>query len=70
MTDVSRTFRNIFSPKIPPILILEVGFFSDRNSFAQNGENEKFYYFGTNYERSFERFAEHFFFTKTPDFST
>ena len=50
----------IFFLKIPPILKIEVGFFSDRKTFAQNDFPGKFYYFGTNYERSFKRFAEHF----------
>ena len=35
MTEVSRNLRNIFFRKIPPILKLEVGFFSDRKSFSQ-----------------------------------
>ena len=51
---------SIFFLKIPPIFKLEVGFFSDRKTFAQNDFPGKFYYFGTNYERSFKRFAEHF----------
>ena len=34
MTEVSRNLRHIFLTKIPPILKLEVGFFSDRNFFA------------------------------------
>ena len=68
MTEVSRILRNIFFPKIPPILKLEVGFFSDRKTFAQNAFPGKFYYFGTNYERSFKRYAEHFFSQNTPDF--
>ena len=70
MTEVSANLRNIFFPKIPPILKLEVGFFSDRKTFAQNDFPGKFYYFGTNYERSFKRFAEPFFSQKTPDFGT
>ena len=70
MTEVSTILRNIFFPKIPLILKLEVGFFSDRKTFAQNDFPGKFYYFGTNYERSFKRFAEHFLTTKTPDFGT
>ena len=70
MIEVSRILRNIFFPKIPPILKLEVGFFSDRKTFAQNDFPGKFYYFGTNYERSFKRFAEHFFPENTPDFET
>merc|ERR1712131_551105 len=57
-----------FFLKIPPILKIEVGFFSDRTTFAQNVFPGKFYYFGTNYERSFKRFAEHFFFPKYPRF--
>ena len=60
----------IFFLKIPPILKIEVGFFSDRKTFAQNVFPGKFYYFGTNYERSFKRFAEPFFSQKTPDFGT
>merc|ERR1712131_401899 len=59
---------SIFFLKIPPILKIEVGFFSDRKTFAQNDFPGKFYYFGTNYERSFKRFAEPFFSQKTPDF--
>ena len=33
MTEVSRNLRHIFLAKIPPILKLEVGFFSDRKKF-------------------------------------
>merc|ERR1712131_441105 len=58
----------IFFLKIPPILKIEVGFFSDRKTFAQNVFPGKFYYFGTNYERSFKRFAEPFFSQKNPGF--
>ena len=36
MSEVSKDLRNIFFPKIPPILKLEVGFYSDRKTFAQN----------------------------------
>ena len=39
MTEVSRNLRNIFFRKIPPILKLEVGFFSDRKSFSQIFQN-------------------------------
>ena len=39
MTKVSKDLRNIFCPKIPPILKLEVGFFSDRKCFSQIFEN-------------------------------
>ena len=68
MSEVSKDLRNIFFPKIPRIFELEVGFFSDRKTFAQNAFPGKFYYFETNYERSFKRFAEHFFSQNTPDF--
>ena len=70
MTEVSRNLRNIFFHKIPPILKVEVGFFSDQKIFSLNDFPGKFYYFGTNYEQSFERFAEHFLITKTPDFES
>ena len=70
MTEVSRILRNILFPKIPPIFKFEVGFFSDRKTFAQNDFPGKFYYFGTNYERSFKKIKETFFIPKTPDFST
>ena len=43
MTEVSRLLRYIFSPKIPPILKLEVRFFSDRKTFAQNDFPGKFF---------------------------
>ena len=33
MTEVSRNLRNVFFHKVPPILKLEVGFFSDRKKF-------------------------------------
>ena len=33
MTEDSRNLRNIFSPKIPPILKIEVGFFSGKKKF-------------------------------------
>ena len=39
MSQVSKDLRNIFFPKIPPILKLEVGFFSDKKSFSQIFEN-------------------------------
>ena len=68
MSEVSKDLRNIFFPKIPQIFELEVGFFSDRKTFAQNYFPGKFYYFGTNYERSFKIFAEHFVPQNTPDF--
>ena len=35
MTEVSTNLRNIFFHKIPPILKLEVGFFSDKKSFSK-----------------------------------
>ena len=33
MSEVSKDLRNIFFPKIPPILKLEVGFFSGKKKF-------------------------------------
>ena len=36
MTEVSRNLRTIFFPKIPPILKLEVGFFSTYKNFFTN----------------------------------
>ena len=33
MSEVSKDLRNIFFPKIPPILELEVGFFSTKKKF-------------------------------------
>ena len=39
MTEVSTDLRNIFFHKIPPILKLEVGFFSDKKSFSQIFQN-------------------------------
>ena len=40
MTEVSKDLRNIFFPKIPPILKLEVGFFpSKKKSFSQIFQN-------------------------------
>ena len=36
MTEVSRILRNIFFPKIPPILKLEVGFFSAKKKIFQD----------------------------------
>ena len=47
----------IISSKVEKSLVLAVL----RKTFAQNDFPGKFYYFGTNYERSFKRFAEHFF---------
>ena len=70
MTEVSRDLPNIFLAKIPPILKVEVGIFSDTKFFLQNGWNGKFYYVGTNYERSFKIFAEHFLAANTPDFAS
>ena len=39
MTEVSRNLRNIFFPKIPPIMKIEVGFFSGKKSFLQIFQN-------------------------------
>ena len=39
MTEVFTNLRNIFFSKIPPILKLEVGFFSDKKSYSQIFEN-------------------------------
>ena len=50
----------IFFFKIPPNLKIKVEIFSDKKSLSQNDFPGKFYYFGTRYERSFKRFAEHF----------
>ena len=36
MSEVSKDLRNIFFPKIPPILELEVGFFSTKKKFFQD----------------------------------
>ena len=38
MTEVSENVQNIFGPKIPPLLNIEVGFFSDKKSFLQIGQ--------------------------------
>ena len=61
MTEVSRNLRNIFLAKIPPILKVEVGIFSDTKIFSLNGYFGKINLFQTNYERSFKKIAEHFF---------
>ena len=37
MTEVSTNLRNIFFLKIPPLLKIEVGFFSDKKSFSLKG---------------------------------
>jgi len=37
MSEISANLKNIFREQKPPILKLEVGFFSDRKSFSQNG---------------------------------
>ena len=69
MTEVSRNLWNMFLAQIPPILKVEVGIFlRKKKSFSQNGVNGKFFYFGTNYERSFKKFAEYFFLPKYPLF--
>ena len=54
MTEVSKDLRNIFLSPKPPILKVEVGIFSDKKTFSQNG-------YRTNYERSFSEIREHFF---------
>ena len=59
MTEVSRNLRNIFLAKIPPILKVEVGIISAK-SFFGIFENWQKFYFETNYEKIFTRFAEHF----------
>ena len=41
MTEVSRNLRNIFLAKIPTILKVEVGIFSDKKSFSQNQKTLK-----------------------------
>ena len=70
MTEVSRNLRNIFLAKIPPILKVEVGIFSDTKFFSLNGYFGKINLFQTNYERSFKIFAEHFLAANTPDFAS
>ena len=59
---------SIFFLKIPPILKIEVGFSSDKNFFKFLFKIRWISLLNTNYERSFKRFAEHFFFPKYPRF--
>ena len=37
MSEISANLKNIFWSRKPPILKLEVGFFSDKKTFSQNG---------------------------------
>ena len=41
MSEISANLKNIFEPKKPQILTLEVGFFSDLKRFSQIFENWK-----------------------------
>ena len=69
MTEVSRKLRNIFFPKIPPILKIEVGFFSGKKKFfAEFPKLKKNNFRCSKSEQSFKKFAEHFFSQNTPDF--
>ena len=45
MTEVSRNLRNIFFPKIPPILKIEVGFFSSKKSFSKIFQNWEIFFY-------------------------
>ena len=44
MSEISANLKNIFWPRKPPILKLEVGFFSDRKRFSQIFENRIFFF--------------------------
>ena len=68
MTEVLRIFRNIFFPKIPPILKLKVGFFQFiffPAFFFEIGANLSYLNFiSVNLKKN----RRTFFFVKTPDF--
>ena len=61
MTEVSRHLRNIFFSKIPPILKLEVGFFSDKKSFSQIFQNSAHLYHLSFIWKHFEQNQRTFF---------
>ena len=44
MSEISANLKNIFWSQKPPILKLEVGFFSDRKRFSQIFENRIFFF--------------------------
>merc|ERR1712198_347162 len=67
MTEVSRHLRNIFFHKIPPILKLEVGFFSDRKKFFADFRKLDIFFSAKVYfykkKKIREPFLSHFHFT-------
>ena len=44
MSEISANLKNLFWPPKPPILKVEVGFFSDKKSFSQIFENRIFFF--------------------------
>ena len=41
MSEISANLKDIFWPRKPPFLKLEVGFFSDKKSFRKTANNKK-----------------------------
>merc|ERR1712168_867322 len=71
MTEVPTDLRNIFFHKIPPILKLEVGFFSDRKRFSQIFENwQKKFHLKLLSKRIIKKSENLFGSSNTPDFET
>ena len=66
MSKISANLKNIFWSQKPPILKLEVGFFSDRKRFSQIFENwQKFFHLNFIFIRKNQR---NFFDHKNPQF--
>ena len=61
MTEVSANLRNIFFPKIPPILKLEVGFFSGKKKFFRDFPNLSTFIYSKLHFCKFEKKSENLF---------
>ena len=61
MTVVSKNFRKIFFPKIPPILKLEVGFFSGKKKFFRDFPNLSTFIYSKLHFCKFEKKSEKLF---------
>ena len=61
MTEVSANLRNIFFPKIPPILKLEVGFFSGKKKFFRDFPNLSTFIYSKLHFCKFEKKSEKLF---------
>ena len=69
MSEISANLKNLLGSQKPPILTLEVGFFSDRKRFWQIFENWQIF-LHLNFISKKKKNRETFLLTKTPDFDT